>query len=166
MDRINLLLANADRRTRNLVESIVHDACYNQVVLECARTARVDELAYEAWSYEFQLVILAADTLQPEPSRRGVAWVQLDEILLAIRNIKSHRVTWVIVTGATPENEFLILEAGADAVLLRPLVPEKLKFEVRRVLELTEVSDSEEAAPSRWSLSGALFRGFQRLTNA
>jgi len=164
MDRINLLLANADRRTRNLVESTVHDACYNQVVLECARTARVDELAYEAWSYEFQLVIMAADTLQPEPSRRGVDWVELDEVLLAIRNIKSHRSTPVIVTGATPEDEFLLLEAGADAVLLRPLAPEKLKHEVRRVLGLSD--SGEEAEPSRWSLSGALVRGFQRLTNA
>ena len=164
MDRINLLLANADRRTRNVVESIVHDACYNQAVLECARTARVDELAYQAWSYEFQLVIVAADTLQPEPSRRGVSWVEVNEILLAIRNIKSHRSTVVIVTGADPENEFLLLEAGADAVLLRPLDPEKLKYEVRRVMELAQPSATPEAP--RWSLSGALFRGFQRLTNA
>lgn len=164
MDRINLLLANADRRTRNLVESIVHDACYNQAVLECARTARVDELAYEAWSYEFQLVILAADTLQPEPSRRGVAWVEVDEILRAIRNIKSHRATSVIVTGAIPENEFLLLEAGADAVLLRPLSAPTLKHEVQRVLGLTEVHD--DAEPARSSFGGLLLRGFQRLKSA
>ena len=164
MDRINLLLANADRRTRNLVETIAHDACYNQVVLECARTARVDELAYEAWSYEFQLVILAADTLQPEPSRRGVAWVELDEITLAVRNIKSHRPTPVIVTGADPESEFLLLEAGADAVLLRPLSAPTLKYEVQRVLGLTEVH--EESAPARPSLGGRLLRGLQRLKSA
>jgi hypothetical protein len=165
MDRINLLLANADRRMRNLVESIVHDACYNQAVLECARTGRVDELAYEAWSYEFQLVILAADTLQPEPSRRGVAWVELDEILLAIRNMKSHRTTSVIVTGAVPENEFLLLEAGADAVLLRPLSSPTLKFEIQRVLGLTETHEEGEPPP-RSSLGGLLLRGFQRLTSA
>jgi hypothetical protein len=161
MHRINLLLANADRRTRNLVESVLHDACYNQAVLECARTGRVDELAYEAWSYEFQLVILAADTLQPEPSRRGVAWVDLDEILRAVRNIKSHRSTSVIVTGATPENEYLLLGAGADAVLLRPLVPETLKHEVQRVLGLTEVH--EEPEPPRPSLGGLLLRGLHRI---
>jgi DNA-binding response OmpR family regulator len=88
----------------------------------------------------------------------------VDEILLAIRNIKSHRSTVVIATGADPENEFLLLEAGADAVLLRPLDPEKLKYEVRRVMELAQPSATPEAP--RWSLSGALFRGFQRLTNA
>lgn len=165
MDRINLLLANADRRTRNLVETIVHDACYNQAVLECARTGRVDELAYEAWSYEFQLVILAADTLQPEPSRRGVSWVEVDEVVLAIRNIKSHRPTHVIVTGATPEDEYLLLEAGADAVLLRPLVPEILKHEIQRVLGLTEVHETQ-ATPARSSLGSFLMRGFQRLKSA
>jgi DNA-binding response OmpR family regulator len=164
MDRINLLLADADRRARNLVESVVHDACYNQAVLECARTARVDELAYEAWSYEFQLVILSADTLLPEPSRRRASWVGLDEIVLAVRNIKSHRVTSVIVTGATPEDEYLLLEAGADAVLLRPLVPETLKREVRRVLGLAEVH--EEARPARSTFGGLLARGFQRLKSA
>lgn len=165
MDRINLLLANADRRTRNLVETIAHDACYNQAVLECARTARVDELAYEAWSYEFQLVILAADTLQPEPSRRGVAWVEVDEIVRAIRNIKGHRATSVIVTGADPENEFLLLEAGADAVLLRPLSGPTLKHEVQRVLGLTEVPEERQQRRSS-SLGGLLMRSLQRLKNA
>lgn len=165
MDRINLLLANADRRTRNLVESVVHDACYNQAVLECARTGRVDELAYEAWSYDFQLVILAADTLQPEPSRRGVSWVDLEEILLAIRNIKSHRKTAVIVTGATPENEYLLLESGADAVLLKPLVSDTLKHEIQRVLGLAQVQE-EQAEPARSSLGGFLLRGLQRLKSA
>src|SRR2546421_12800030 len=92
MDRITLLLANADRRTSNIVETAVLDVCYNQAVVECVRTARVDEFIQQSFLATYDLLIVAADGLPAEPSRRA-GWVTVEEDARAVEAIKEHSST-------------------------------------------------------------------------
>lgn len=159
MRKINLFLASADRRGSNLVEAAVLDACFEQAAVECRRTVRLDELLRFGSSDAFQLIIVAADCLHAEPSRRS-PWVSLAEVVDTIRVLKQRCSTPLLVFERTEANHAQLLQAGADAVLPSPSAVEALKLEVRRVLELSEPSqEPERAEDSVWT---ALLRGLRR----
>jgi hypothetical protein len=163
MERVNLLLANADRRTSNLIEAVILDACYNQAIVDCVRTARVDEFVHHASVTPLQLIVVVADGLLAEPSRRA-SWVSVGEVANAIRAIKEQSSAPILALSTLPEHEVPLLEAGAEGVLNYPLNKDKLRSEVRRVLRLHEPAVAAE--PASPSLAVPFLRLFQRLRSA
>ena len=156
MDRLNLLLGIAERRTGNLIEAAVLDACYEQAVIEFARTARVDELSLWGSRGGFDLVIVAVEHLL---TGRKAGWVPLEDTLEAIGEVRRRVPTPLLALVTSTEYEVALLGAGADVVLPMPFEREILKSEVRKLLRLPEPVGREEPAGRRLS-AAALFRGF------
>lgn len=157
MEKINLLLAHADRRASNRIEAMVLDVCYNQAAVHCARTGRVDGLLRHGSCEGFDLIIVAAHHL--EASRRAV-WAPIGEVARAIEAISRYHPTPVIAIGVPPEDEFLLRQAGVEIVLGHPFDLDELKAEVRRVLGIGELTEKPEPSRGRWSFAGNLLRGF------
>jgi hypothetical protein len=163
MKRLNLLLANMDRRTNNLIEAAVLDACFNQAAVQCTRTGRVDEMVHYGGHPAVQLIVVSPANLVAAPSRKG-APVTIEEVGGAIRSIKEHCATPVIVVNVPAAEELGLRQAGADVVMEGPFDREMLKAEVRQVLNLREPETAEP--PARWSLAALFGRGLHRLRNA
>ena len=161
MRKVNLLLGNSDRRLNNIIEVGVHDVCYNQAVVDCVRTSRIDEFLRHGCREGFDLIIVAPENLTADPSRR-CAPVSLREVLGGLEIIRSKRSTPILAVAVQPEDELRLLEAGAENAFGLLFDPEPLKSEVRRILQLAVVG--EEIPAPRWSLAGALLSGWQRLT--
>jgi DNA-binding response OmpR family regulator len=164
MEAIALLLANSDRQLNNLIEAQVLDVCYNRAFVRCTRTARVDEVAHLGWSGQFDLVVVAAENLSPSLGRRATS-VSSEEVLRAIREIRSGCSTPMLAVTVFPEAEVPLLEAGADCVVRFPFRVETLKSEVRRLLRMPALVE-EVPTPNRWSLAALLLRRFGRLKSA
>jgi len=160
MNSVYVLLANSDRRTNNIIEVAIRDACYEQVHLECLTTFRLDEVLHRGCSDEFALIFLAADNLISGPPRYA-SHCGPSDVARAIRTIKKVRPVSIMAVGVLPQDEPLLLEAGAERVFGILLDRDELKAEVRRALNLPE--PVAEAESSRWSLTSGLLRGFQRL---
>ena len=160
MKNVNLLLANCDQRINKIVEVVVHDVCYNQAVVHPRRTSRVDELLHLGSRDEFDLIIVAPEHLLAEPSRR-VSFVSVAEVARAIRLIKARSASPIIAVGVAEEDEFGLLEAGAENSFGPLFDPEALKSAVRDVLKMPE--QVEESG--RWSFADALVRGWQKLSD-
>jgi DNA-binding response OmpR family regulator len=163
MDKVNLLVANSERRLSNFIESLVLDVCFNQAFVETTRIGRADELVKLASSGAYQLVIVAADNLLPGPGLRN-SWVSADEAVRAIRAIRNRCDTPVIALAVFPADGVALLEVGVESVVRLPFDGAKLKLEVRRALRMAE--PVEKSKPSRWSLNELFLRGFQRLKSA
>ena len=163
MKTLNVLLCNSDRRVNNLIEVLVRDVCYNQAVVNCIRTAQVEDFIIQARERECDLIILAPEDLLPAANRR-VPPGSISEAVRAIREIRARRVMPIIATGTSAENELLLLEAGADRVMDLPFNCDKLKSAVREALNLSEWV--EPASSGHWSLISVLMRGIHRLTHA
>lgn len=163
MKTVKVLLGNSDRQMNNLIEATVLDVCYNQAVAQFTRTSRVGEFIDQARHGGFHLIILAPDNLLDDSTRRA-SFVPLAEVVRAIRSIKSQHSTALLAVGVPAAGEVPLWEAGVDIVLRRPLDPDQLKSEVRRLWQLAE--PVEAAEPRRWSLAEALRRSLQRLVDA
>ena len=159
MDRLNVLLGIAERRTGNLIEAAVLDACYEQALAEFTRTSRIDQLVLWGARGGFDLLVVGADLLLADPGRRA-GWASSPEVIEAIRGVRARCSTPLLVLTNTIEDEELLLEAGARTVLPLPLQPEPFKAEVRRLLGLPEFAESSEPSRSRWFSAATLFRGF------
>jgi len=160
MKAVKLLLANFERRTNNLVEVVVRDACFGHGLVECVRTNRIDEFLLLGTRDEFDLIIVAPDHLVPEPSRK-TGHVSVDESLRAIRRIKRKSTAPIIAVCAPKAFDLALIEAGAEAALGLFFKPEALELEVRRVLKVPE--QVEAPTQVRLSLGAAFLRGLQRL---
>jgi DNA-binding response OmpR family regulator len=163
MDKVNLLVANSERRLSNLIEALVLDACFDQAFVETTRIGRAEELVKLASYGAYQLVIVVADNLLPGPGLRN-SWVSADEAVLAIHAIRNRCDTPVIAVAVFPADEVSLLEAGAQCVVRLPFEGEKLQLEVRRALRMAD--PVEQSKPSRWSLNELVWRGWQRLKSA
>ncbi len=164
MEAIRVLLANSDRQLNGLIEAQVLDVCYNQAVVRFTKTGRAGELAHLGRSGQFDLIIVAAENLSPGASRRDTA-VASEEVLRAIRGIRSRCSTPVLAITVTLEAEATLLGAGAEHVVRFPFQAEVLTAQVRRLLKIPELVE-EVAAPNRWSLAALLLRRFGRLKSA
>ena len=166
MKTINLLLGNSDRRINNQVEVAVRDVCYDRAVVECYRTARLDEFIQRGSCEDFDLILMAPDHLLPGPVRRG-SRDPIEEAVRAIRTIKEHRTVPIIGVAVPAEHELKVLMAGADNVFGAFFNAEVLKSEVRRVLNLAEIAEETSlAASSRPSFAETIMRGFDRFKQA
>lgn len=163
MRRINILLASAERRTSNVLEAMVLDVCYEQAVAAITRTARIDELVNYGSRDGLELIVITADHLLAEPSRRG-AMVTNAEVLRAIRLIREHRSTAILAATLSAANEPALLDAGVSFVTTGLVLnSEQIKSELRRFLQVPVLA--QETTSARGSL-GSWLRGYLRLKNA
>ncbi len=44
MKTLNILLGSSDRTATNRIEALLRDLCFERAMVECTRTARVDDL--------------------------------------------------------------------------------------------------------------------------
>jgi CheY-like chemotaxis protein len=163
MKTINILLASGERRTNNLIQTLVLDVCYNQAAVNCFQTGRVDELLARGGREGIDLVVVHPGHLSPEPSRRSQT-VKIAEVAQAIRAIKAQRFVPVIAVGVSAEDELPLFEAGADGVLRNPFNSEALRAEVTRLLQLPQ--PVQEAEQTRRSLVAFFARGLELFKNA
>ena len=166
MRKINLLLANSERRLSNLIESLVLDACFEQGFVETTRIERADELVKLASSGAYQLIIVAAENLSAGPGLEK-SWVSTKEAVRAVQTIRARCDTPMIAVAVSNKHETSLLEAGAECVVRLPFPEEKekLKLEVRRVLKMTEPV-AELATPRRSSLYELVLHAVRRLKSA
>jgi hypothetical protein len=160
MKTIHVLLGNSDRRINNLVEVAVRDVCYGLALVECFRTARLDEFTQRGSCEDFDLIIMAPKHLLPGPVRKG-AGDAIEAGVRAIQTIKEHRAVPILGVAVPAEHELKVLMAGAENVFGAVFNEEVLKSEVRRVLKLAEPV-AEPVTPDRPSFAGVLMRGFER----
>lgn len=161
MKTLNLLIGNPDRRICNLIEVAVLDVCYNRASVQTIRVNRIDELAHHACREEFDLMIVAPDSLLPAP---GLT-TSPQRVIHAIRQIRQVRSPFkmpIIAIAVAPEREFPLVHAGADCVLGLPFHPEELKAAVE--LRLNLPAARPEHSRGETSFATAFVRGFQRLT--
>jgi hypothetical protein len=163
MRTVNLLLGNSERALSQLIETVVLDACYNQAAVECIRAVRMEDFVRLGSGAGFQLIIVVVGNLLPAASRRG-SQASFEDTLDAVRTIRQRAGTPIITFSTQKEHEVPLLEAGAEAVISLPFKGHTLNTEVRRILRLPE--PVEHSAPVRWTLAGALLRGWQRLRSA
>ena len=163
MKTVNILLASGDRRTNNIVQTLILDVCYNRAAVNCVQTARVDELLARGGREGFDLVLVSPDHLVAEPSRRSTA-VSTVEVARAVSSIKRQRAVPVIAVDVSVEDELPLSEGGADSVLRCPLNGEVLRAEVHRLLHLPQPENETE--PTRGSLAGLILRSLHLLKSA
>lgn len=163
MKTIHLLLASSDRRSANLIQAAVLDACYDRAAVETIRTSRLDELASLGCFDRIDLIVVAPGKLQPSPKAQDPV-VTSPQVAQAIHSLKRFSARPVLAVDVREQDEYVFREAGADAVLGFPFDGEALKATVHKVMGLSgEASPGPEAKPS---LAGLFLRGFQRLKSA
>ncbi|HEV2394000.1 MAG TPA: hypothetical protein VG146_16730 [Verrucomicrobiae bacterium] len=167
MDTINVLLANADRRTNNLIEAMILDVCFNQAVVHFVRALRIDEFATAGSRAAFDLILVSPDNLLPEATRRNGS-VGIEEVTSAVREIKRRHKNPIVAFSVPTDAEYYMTEAGAEVVLGRPFAMDSLRAEVRRLLRMpAHVHEVVEVpAPNRWAFAQRLFSGLQRSKSA
>jgi DNA-binding response OmpR family regulator len=161
MKTLNLLIGHSDRRICNLIEVMVLDVCYNRASVKTTRANRIDELAHKACREEFDLMVLAPDSLLPAPGLEPCP-ERIIEAVRQIRKVRAPRKMPILAISVTPEREFPLAHAGADCVLGLPFHPEELKAAVE--LRLNLPAARPEHSRGETSFATAFVRGFQRLT--
>jgi DNA-binding response OmpR family regulator len=161
MKTLNLLIGNSDRRICNLIEVMVLDVCYNRASVKTTRANRIDELAHKACREEFDLMIVAPDSLLPAPGLPTSPQRVIDAIR-QIREVRSPRKMPILAVAVSPEREFPLTNAGADCVLGLPFHPEELKAAVELRVNLPAARPEHSTAHN--SFAAVLLRGLQRLT--
>ncbi|HZR21811.1 MAG TPA: hypothetical protein VFE51_31300 [Verrucomicrobiae bacterium] len=158
MDNIKLLLAHADRRISNQIEVAVLDVCYDRAAVRSTRTTRLDEFVHQGTLWDFDIIIVGADHLFGD--RMQQAWASTEAVAGAIADIRLRSSSPIIAYAGSEDACESLLQAGADCVLNTPLDSEQLKTELRSLLDLNEVVESEPA--DRWSGLSSLLRTLQR----
>ena len=163
MNTVHVLIANSDRRMNNLIEVAVRDVCYEQMLVECAITGRLDDLLHRGCVDNLGLICMAPTHLVIGPPQRASS-PSMEDAARCIQTIKSRRSVPIIAVGVRQDYEMLLLEAGANSVFGILFDGDKLRSEIRLALGLREqLPEPEMRAPSRWSLATGLLRGLQKL---
>jgi hypothetical protein len=158
METIRLLLANSDRRVNNQVQVAVLDVCYDRAAVESTRVSRLDEFVHQGSLWNFDLIIVGAAHLFRDKSQK--TWATTEDVVRAIESIRAHSSTPVIVLATSASTGEAFLQAGANCLLQLPLSPEKLKTELRALLDLNGIV--EEGEQNRWTGIASFLRGFQK----
>jgi hypothetical protein len=152
MKNIHMLVANTDRRTNNLVEAAVLDACFERAAVDCTRIARLGELA-KCGSYSGNdLIVIAPHHLLGEPGR-GQSSASVEDVCEVIEQLKYRTSAPILAVNVSPQAQEAVTSAGADAVFGIPVDIGAFKNEVREALSSHLEESFEEAPRRRWSLS-------------
>src|SRR5690349_20099908 len=104
MKNLNLLLANPDRRVNTLIEVMIRDLCYNHAIVNIIRVSRLDEFVDLASRHDFDLAIVAPESLLPPPKFAASPRV-FPAALRQVREIKNHRVLPMLAIAVSAPNE-------------------------------------------------------------
>jgi hypothetical protein len=162
MKTLNLLIGNSDRSICNLIEVMVLDVCYNRASVKATRAVRLDELAHKACREDFDMMIVAPDSLLPAPGLEPCPQ-RIVEAIHQIRKVRTSLRMPIVAFSVSPEQEFPLTHAGVDCVLGLPFHPEELKAATELRLNLP-AARPEHAAATDNSFGALITRGFQRLT--
>jgi hypothetical protein len=153
MKTTHLLLGGAERRLNSVIEATVLDVCYNRAAVETTRVFRLGEFVRNGSSGSFEIMILVADHLLPE-TKLGEPGP--DALIQAVWMVKSRSNAPLFVLGTSPEIEYRLLEAGADAVLSNAFDAQELRSELERLLALPEPRKIAETP--KWSFTAIFGR--------
>jgi len=159
-------LGNREELLNDFIEALFHEVCKGKALVQCIRTAQVEDLVREACDREFDLIVPVPHNLVPEASPP----TPMGFIVEALRSIRAIKAQWPtpIVTIVAPEErskyEPLLLEAGTDCVLELPFEGDQLTSAVSRLLLLP--ARLEHLQSRRWFFAGVLMRGLRRLAQA
>jgi DNA-binding NarL/FixJ family response regulator len=161
MKNLNLLLANPDRRVNTLIEVMIRDLCYNRAIVNVITVTRLDEFTDLASRHDFDLAIVAPDSLRPPPKHAASPRLFPDAIR-QIRERKNHYVLPILAMAVSPQNEMAVTSTGVDCVLGLPFRFDDLKSAVRSFWNLPEETIAE--SETRGVLAALWQRSLQRLT--
>jgi hypothetical protein len=161
MKAFYLLLGGVDRRAGNLIEVAVRDVCYSHAIVECVRVERVDDFIRAGRDRDYDLVIFAPAHLLPPPGQPGGVQC-FHHLLRGITDIRQQKPVPFIAVNAVSELHENLAEVGVDSMIGIPIDYERLKFEVRRLVQLPEPVEEVAPVEPKHSLLGMLLRGFQR----
>ncbi len=146
MNRVELLLGNAEELLNSFIEAAVQDVFGGRAKVSTRRTGRVDELI--AWSARgrFDLVILIPDNLFTKRGETG----SLHSVVTAIHKLRasSSAIIALPVCGRRRQTEQLLLKAGADCVIELPFDLDDLKSAVERLVQ--RPAGGERLCPRDW----------------
>ena len=145
---MHVLLASADRASVNRIEALVHDLCFDRVMVECKRTAKVEEFERLSLCPWMDLVIFSPDNFLA--SARTPSRNVLTESLRGVRQVRNQRFLSFVAFGVSEENATEVLEAGVEVVLGPVWEREQFRTELARVLKLP--GRVEQPAPAKWDL--------------
>src|ERR1041385_68480 len=134
MKRLHVLLASSDHAAVNRIEALVHDLCFDRVMVECKRTARLDDFKKLSRCRWIDLVIFSPENLLGS-GKPGLRYL-LDETLHSVRQVRSQRFLPFVAFGVSEENATEVLEAGVEVVVGPVWAREQLGTELGRVLKL------------------------------
>jgi len=160
MKTLHVALGNTDRAVNNRIEAILHDVCFDRALIECARTARTDELVRLACCQWMNLVIFAPDNLLPMTGQKAPAR-PFAEALRTARVIRSETQVPMIAIGVSEHDKLDLLEAGVNLALGIPFPAEAFRREAEALLNLppTESLATDELNPASAGWFGR-FAGF------
>ncbi len=160
MKTLHVVLGNTDRAANNRIDAILHDVCFERAVIECARTARSDELVRLACCQWMDLVVFAPDNLLPMAGQR-MAGGAFAEALRTARVIRSETLIPMIAIGVSEHNKLELLEAGVNLALGIPFPTDAFRREAEALLNLPpkEAPASDQVSPAASSWFGR-FAGF------
>jgi hypothetical protein len=155
MKRLHVLLASSDRTGINRIEALVHDLCFERVMVECKRIAKLEDFEKLSLCSWMDLVIFSPDNLLT--SGRTASRNLLAESLRSVRQARKGRFLPFIAFGVSEHNASEVLEAGVEVVLGPVWDREQMRTELGRVLNLP--ARVEEPVPAKWDFL-RLLRGF------
>jgi len=162
MKTLHVLLASSDRVTMNRIEALVHDICFERVLVEFTRTARVDDFEKLGSCSWLDLIIFSPDNLSSgtQRSSRNV----FPEAIRAVREIRKRALMPLVAFGISEDDKMQVYEAGVDIVAGRLLEVDSLRAELTRVLNLP--SPARKQAPVSASFFGRLFQLKKRVAKS
>jgi hypothetical protein len=161
METFNVLSGCSERRINNHIEIALREVCYEQALVQCHFTHRLDAWLSEASTKSFHLLVLA-----PEHMIRGIGGktetVTIPEACEAVRTIKNLRPSPILAVTSRTKSESLLLEAGVERVF-PPIFNEGiLRDELRRVLNLSPAKTFSHPSAETFSFATFIVRSLQR----
>ena len=155
MKTLHVLLASSDRAAMNRIEALVHDVCFERALVECTRTARVDDFEKLGSCGWLDLIVFSPDSLLSASQRNSRNIMR--EAIRSVREIRKRTLIPFIAFGVSEDDKTQVYEAGVEIVLGRLLESDQLRAELTGVLNLP--APLQKVAPTRWGALGRFFPG-------
>jgi len=134
MKMLNILLGSSDRTATNRIEALLRDLCFERAMVECTRTARVDDLEKLGSCGWMDAIIFSPDNLL-SGGRRGLRNV-MAETIRAVRQIRKRNLIPFVAFGVSEDDKVQVYDAGVEVVLGPLCESDELRSELARILNL------------------------------
>ncbi len=130
--KLKLLLGNSEGLLNSLIENLIQELCGQELGVQSTRVTRFDEFVAQGSTGTFDLLVVIPNNLISEHTDQITAR-PIQEASEAVRAIKRWQPTPVLVVSLfehRTQEEALLRQAGADAVLEIPFGSDDLKASV------------------------------------